>query len=319
MTDNNVNINFKKIDIYKNDEYLSIMNDADMFEKSSNSSHYKSLFCLKECTKGCCDIKSIKTAFDNISKYIVNTYDEILYHNNNKLCVLPKNHSGNCQYEINQIFTKNKTTDKLNLSISQCIYYTPGNDGYVFKNRASRTFPIMLSRNNEKLIKDKNTKLKCAIPIAEFSTPFMLATAYIDWMCYILHVSDISQFLHKKMLESHSVFYNIMKTEHKTFLENYFSVFKRRVFDDNNTICAITQNIIIMKNLADISRDNRIIIDNCDIQMGHIVSRNENTITIRGLNLVMMSRSGNRIIGEYSFIDDEWILMLKNIIEKFHL
>lgn len=69
--------------------------------------------------------------------------------------------------------------------------------------------------------------------------------------------------------------------------------------------------------MSDISRDNRVNIDNDDIQMGHIQSRNDMHYTIRGVNLVMMTREGNRIIGEDSFIENIWIEKLKKIVSCY--
>ena len=83
-----------------------------------------------------------------------------------------------------------------------------------------------------------------------------------------------------------------------------------------NTICAVKQNILTVSNFADTTRDNRIIIDQNDIQMGHILPRNNNEYTIRGTNLVMMTREGNRAVGENDYMDDTWILKDISILQN---
>jgi hypothetical protein len=182
-----------------------------------------------------------------------------------------------------------------------CIFQSPGNDQYIYKNRTSRLFPIPIPKSYERIINDKKNKLKCAIPLSDFTTPFMLATTYIDYMCYLLNVVDIHEHIlvNKKIID-------VMKTDHKDFIIEYFQKYNRILFDisTKNTVCAITRNIILTKDIADITRDNRIDIKQSDIQLGHIISRRDTLFTIRGLNIVMMSREGNRIIGEENYIEN---------------
>ena len=74
-----------------------------------------------------------------------------------------------------------------------------------------------------------------------------------------------------------------------------------------------------MKDISDPDRDNRVEINKNDVQMGHLVSRNNNEVTIRGLNLSVMTREGNRIIGEYSLFDSEWIKILEKIVLHYNM
>lgn len=77
------------------------------------------------------------------------------------------------------------------------IMESPGADDYVIKNRASRLFPIAISSFYEKKLRNKNVKLKAAIALKEFTTPFCLATAYLDWIVFILNVKDMSKYFKK--------------------------------------------------------------------------------------------------------------------------
>lgn len=142
----------------------------------------------------------------------------------------------------------------------------------------------------------------------------MIATAYIDWMCYILNVSDISE--HIKYQEN---YINLLKNDHRIFLENEYLKYGRKIFNtDNNILCAIKKNLITTKNISDESRDNRIDISVDDIQMGHVISKSDYYFATRGLNILMMTRDGNRILGEYNYLENEWIEQLKNIISHYY-
>jgi hypothetical protein len=310
------NERFEKIDLYSNEEYLSAISEAQEYENSEVMMYYKNTYCLNECLNNSSQtINNIKNSYDKIKPYIINSLDEIISKRQNMLCVLNKGHEGKCCYKVN-LFKKNDTTDKLNKSIKNCIFDTPGNDAIIFKNRSSRLFPIILTKKNERKIKEKidKKKLNCAIPLREYSTPFMIATAYIDWMCYILNVSDILE--HIKYQEN---YINLLKNDHRIFLENEYLKYGRKIFNtENNILCAIKKNLITTKNISDESRDNRIDISVDDIQMGHVISKSDYYFATRGLNILMMTRDGNRILGEYNYLENEWIEQLKNIISHYY-
>ena len=94
-----------------------------------------------------------------------------------------------------------------------------------------------------------------------------------------------------------------------------FNVFERKIFnEDGHSICVITHRLIEVNDVSDITRDNRTDISDTDIQLGHNCPRSEEYVSIRGENLLPMSRRGNLIIGERLFTEDIWINELKNII-----
>lgn len=276
------------------------------FEKSclkyENNSHYSNLMCLKETKYG---PKVQKSSYLDNSEKLRNR-DEL-----KKLCVLPKLHKGPCQYKLN-IFTSNKISQKLTKSINNKIYNTPGNDDYVFKNRSSRLFCNVLSKQEEKKIRDKKIKKKCAIPLCDASTPKLLAQAYLDWMTYIINIDGIDSILNKK----YSMFNDIFKMiqQNKIYLINEYN--NREVFDKNgHTMCVITKKKCNIEDFSDCERDNRNNIKDSDIQMGHNEPRNYNYVSIRGGNILPQSRRGNLIIGEKIFTKNEWIIELQNIVD----
>jgi hypothetical protein len=307
----------KKINIY-GEEYNKCQEIALEFENSENGKYYSSIMCLKDV--GGVAPKKIDTLrghFNRISPYISNSFEEVKSNQKKKKCVLPKGHKGSCSCTMD-IFCKTKTASKIIGKVDQSIYCTPGADDRVIKNRDSRLHPIAITKEDEKNIKEswtggvKEHKLKCSIPLKEKSTPFMLATAYVDYMTYIDSISDISEIINPE--SSHYKMCKSMLSKHKTFLVNYFKKNKREVFNQyGNTICAILGKELKTKNLADPHRDNRTEYDHNDIQMGHINSRCDNCYTIYGTNIVMMTRRGNLIIGEHSFIEDTWKLEHKSI------
>ena len=60
--------------------------------------------------------------------------------------------------------------------------------------------------------------------------------------------------------------------------------------------------------------------DRCNsraIQLGHCCPRSDREYTIRGFNIVVMTRDGNRIVGDYNFLEDGWITLLRRVVSFF--
>ena len=270
--------------------------------------HYHNIMCLKDTIHGpsADDNECLPYLKDVIT---LDSRDNLKYK-----CVLPKNHSGNCSHHFNKLFINNEHTKKLISSINLAIYTTPGNDDYVYKNRSSRLFKYALSASEEKKIRDKTIKKRCAIPLKDASTPILLAQAYIDWFTYIINVKDVNIHLNPNAPLYLSII--DMLNINKIHLTNVFS--NRTLFNElGQTICVITRNIVTFEDIADITRDNRQNIKDTDIQMGHNCPRNDSYVSIRGENLLPMSRRGNLIIGEKKFTDDAWIHELRAIISSY--
>ena len=288
--------------MYSNKYFLECIQKADSFKNSLMGKYYSQLLCLNEIS----NTKNYEEDYSRIKEHITDSYSEIMEYSKDKLCTLHKGHTGPCTFSPHlKLFANTKIHNK----ITSSIYNTPGNDDYVFKNRASRLFPIVLSDSAEKQIRNKNTKLKCAIPLKEHSTPFLLATAYVDFLVLIVNVKgiEINESDYSRVLESH-----------KTFLMGYYFNKSRKIFsDDGYTICPVTFHEFSVNDIADASRDSRFNPQNNDAQLGHIIPRNESQFTIFGTNILLMSRRGNLIIGEYSILSETWINELKGIIANY--
>ena len=301
--------------------YQSFINSINQFEKNE---HYLNLMCMNDTKNG---PKTNKKENDQYLNDVIklDSRDDL-----KKKCVLPKGHIGKCCTNLNCIFKENvkkdqnehhehdeqnkKTISKLLSSIELAIFQTPGNDDYVYKNRSQRLYHTVLDSTEEKKIRDKNIKKKCAIPLKDASTPILLVQAYLDWMTYMVNVKGMSGNLNVEA-SNYSSIMNMLSLN-KEHLKKVYS--NRKIFDDNgHSICVITKQIINMNDICDPLRDNRVNISDSDIQMGHNCPRSEMYVSIRGENLFPMSRRGNLIIGDRVFTEDEWINELKKIISSY--
>lgn len=227
-------------------------------------------------------------------------------------CVLPKGHPGKCCHHFNGIFKKTDIANKVKTKSDTAIYKTPGNDDIVFKNRASRLFGTVLSTREQKKIRDKQVKKSCAIPLQDASTPFHLLCAYLDYMVFIVNIKGI-----EKLLDTSAPHYETimnMLSIHKQHLIDGFA--PRKIFDDEGyTMCVITQVRSRLEDFCDPTRDMRTDCRDTDIQLGHVECRSDRVVSIRGENLLPMSRRGNLIIGEHNFMKNTWIEELTRLIQ----
>jgi hypothetical protein len=264
--------------------------------------YYSNVQCLKQTGTGV-QKKTFDSAFEKLKEVYPQCSTEEFgdLSSSRNLCVLPKNHTGACSSSIETSLFANKTL----CSKFDWIYTTPGNDDYIYKNRASRAFPIRIPDVLEKELKNKDVKLKCAIPLSQASTPFMMATAYLDYLTLIFNVRDI-EFLPNPRLDhlKHTI------SQHKIYLQEYYKARGRRIFNDEGfTVCPVRQ-IELKKEYfenSDIKNMN-------SIQLGHVLPQNEAQFTIRGSNVLFMTRRGNLMVGDSDFLDDEWITEMENTV-----
>lgn len=300
---------FNKFNKMEGTNYHSFNNSIKQFESNK---HYLNLMCFNDTKNG---PKENNTENNHYLTEVIKLEGR---DNLKKKCVLPKGHTGKCCANLNCLFKEKennkKVINKLISSIELAIFQTPGNDDYVYKNRSQRLFHTVLDSIEEKKIRDKNIKKKCAIPLKDASTPILMAQAYLDWMTYIVNVKDMSGCLNTDANGYESIMK--MLSLNKEHLEKVYS--NRQIFNqDGNSICVITKKIINMDDICDPERDNRVKISDSDIQMGHNYPRSELYVSIRGENLFPMSRRGNLIIGDRIFTENEWINELKQITSSY--
>ena len=130
-----------KFDLYNNPEYITANIESEMFEQTAEANYYKSCFCLQECGEYKIREHTLREHYKSIEPYLTNTFEDVLAQRKKQLCVLIKGHRGKCIDKAN-IFKQNDISEKLVKSIESCIYQTPGNDDYIYKNRSPRLHPI---------------------------------------------------------------------------------------------------------------------------------------------------------------------------------
>lgn len=288
------------------DEYTNFEKSIETFE---NNSHYSSIMCFKNTIYG--------PSHDNTKDVFMASVKKMSGRTDLKYkCVLPLGHLGKCCHKFSTLFKKNSFTKKLLSSIDSAIYNTPGNDDYVYKNRSSRLYENVISSIQEKSIRDKKEKKKCAIPLKDASSPILLAQAYLDWMTFIVNIADVGEHLNVVEDENKSIL--LMLTKNKEHLISVYASFNRDIFDkQGNSMCVITRSAIKLADVSDPTRDNRVNICDKDIQLGHNHPRTEKYVSIRGENLLPMSRRGNLVIGERVFTENVWIEELQSIVHPY--
>jgi len=343
-------LSFPKFDLFQQPEYLRAQAHAAEYATSPHVvNHYRRYLCLQPIpeTSKTTHRATIETAFKHIEPFITNTLDEITGKIENKLCILPKGHSGKCMSKChNNLFKRDATaaaaaaSTRFGTKIDQAIYTTPGNDGIIYKNRHDRGFPIVVSSANERLIKEYEralaaaaaagtvSKRSCAIPLCERSTPLMMATAYIDFMSELLNIRGIDEYLtpDENLSAQEKEMIAFLQNTHKQFLDTFYRGYNRRIFTatchgdgtgetGGFTRCAVRRYTFAPRDFVDTTRDSRFDISQNDIQIGHIVSRSDSEYTIRGLNVLFMSRRGNLIIGEENYLEEGWRDTLRGCLE----
>ena len=304
--------------------------EKDAQEKENQLKHFYENFCLKKINRNSVLPRTIQKSYSLIENKILTLENDLLKKNLKKLCVLEKNHKGKCISDTNifeYLFQKDEISD-LSMNIQNlnsdanltyekiikilknkfdlCVFSTPGNDDYIFKNRSNRLFPIALSKIQERKIRDTEKELKCAIPLCEHTTPFGLASAFIDLLTFTISIKDIEIYLNKS-----TKLYQILM-QHKINLENYWKKYNIKIFNNGYLIKPLKKNneliSIINFKVDKYERNNK------DIEMGHATPRKDGILNIRGFNLLFMTRRENLILGDNELRETLWKDDLKNYL-----
>jgi len=306
MSDQQREVQEEKYNLFGSEQYLLCQQDKAVWEEE-HTGYYKDIICCKPLANK--PSETTLNAFSKISQFCTNSYEEVVAKQESKLCVLPKGHPGKCCKNPHmKMFTSGGLSNKFDTGI----YSTPGNDGIIFKNRHDRLFPIAIPDNVERKIRDSNTKLSCAIPLKDASCPLMLASAYIDYLVFVVNVRDISTI---KAEHSYWDMYADVLKIHTETLKKYFEEKNRRQFNDEGfTVCSATGYEF---KVTDFIRDSRVANQETDTQLGHCLSRKDTRYTIRGFNISLMTREGNRLVGDYDFFDETWVNRLRAVVSRF--
>jgi hypothetical protein len=292
-----------KFNIYDSTEYNSCQEEARVWEET-HGPYYKGVMCLKPLDGGCTK-KTIEEAHAKIEPFISNTLEEVMEKKQSPLCVLPQNHHGKCVCNYNTLFTHKSFQNSL-----AWIGTTEGDDGYVYKNRANRTFPIAIPDSIEKQIKNKANKLSCAIPLKNATTNLMTATAALDYAVMHYFIKDADTVVNKGFVDKFGDSLAPFFQAHRQALSAHYATIQKRAFDDEgHTICPVLHEKINIEHVFDSDRCNP-----NGIQLGHVQPRSNERFTIRGMNLLIMTRTGNRLVGEHDFTGNEWLRILQQTV-----
>ena len=294
-----------KFNLYDNDEYNQCKEDAQRWENQYGS-YYKSIMCCHEVEGGCTN-KTIEEAHEKIKPHICNSLEEVMSHKQKPICVLPIGHQGKCCSSLNALFTNKQFQNSM-----AWIWSTEGDDSFIYKNRASRLFPIAIPDSFEKKIKNKDYRLSCAIPIKNATTPLMAAAA--TWDYAVLHCSIDPQdhnFINKDFFAKYNL--GAAFQRHKDKMVTVYAEQNKTLFDiQGYTICPVIGQRIGIQHVLNPDRCNPL-----GIQLGHVLPRSNTRHTIRGFNLVLMTRTGNRLVGEHDFNSQDWLEILRSTV-AFH-
>ena len=307
------------IQILRNAQYRGAHDAAETWESNPlMGGYYSSIICAKSIKTRQNSDASIASAYESLKPHLQDddeTLDSIKAVVKHPICVLKPGHSGSCSCSPHVKLFAN-LHKSISGKIETSIYSTPGNDDFVYKNRSNRLFPIALSGAQESQIRDKEKKLKCAIPLCDATTPLMQAGAYIDWVTQYINIPEIRTAIQTTVRDNRELsdFVDVLD-RHKTVLYDYFKASNRRIFNSaGNTICPVNGHEIRLEDLE--SRDDsRTRPRPTDVQLGHCIPRSDREFTIRGFNVCMMTRDGNRIVGDVPFCSDEWLDKLIAIIK----
>jgi len=289
-------VKMNKISLFAHPSVVSCTTHAAAWA-SSELPHYTNLMCMKPV--GNVTLPPIHAAHEHMSTWTTESIEDVTKQQQ-YCCVLPKGHTGGCDYDPADKIFRNKTV----ACKFDWLFSTPGDDDYIYKNRATRLFPYKVPDNLQSQWRDKSIKRKCAIPLKEGSTPEMMAAAWLDYFALMISVEGIDDelkgYTHLSALRE-------MAAAHKVELTRHYEMLGKKLFDGKGfSICPVMGTRL---NVAQIANP-----DLCDlnaIQLGHVVPRNDEQYTIRGKNILMMTRRGNLLVGDCSFLDDTWISQME--------
>lgn len=268
---------------------ISLVNQPELVEAKRDHDewlknvypYYSHSFCLKCIPGSGCRTRTVETSLSKIKGYISDEANA--FTNEEYLCVLPKGHSGRCRSNYN---SPCKVTKKK----LEYIQTTEGAAGPL-KNRMSRLFPVRFSKETAKYMKAHKV-YGAAIPIENASTPEGVATCLIDIYTYLQKVKG--EFVHPH------------------FELNWFRLRARYplISRDDTLVCPVTGEPITMDMIAKNARENE-----TGVQIGHLNCRSERSFTIRGMNIFLMTRRGNRLVGEERFDSPHFRQRLRRVAD----
>jgi len=266
--------------MFVTEDFKSAVAEAETFQKESI---YSESMCLKP-VKGGVGFKTFEVALNETKEYMsdedVASYRNFYKTYSSPVCVLPKGHSGKCCCSYGKFFTA-----KFAKKIKDCDT-TPGDDDILFKNRASRIFPIQVNKNHYTVLNAKHTwkakgiKMKAAIPVEFGGTNFTIATAHFDFAAILLLQKGIEHKLPEDV--------EFMLLERAQDIIDEFRAQDIDIVDKNGQLCCPVLGCTIEPDWYETDDKNP-----NQIQFGHVQPIRSDKYMTRGGNVVPITRNGN--------------------------
>ena len=271
--------------MFVTDEIRQAVAEAEAFQVSSV---YKDLMCLK-VTNGGVKQDTFSKALAEINKFLasddsgfyLNFYQK---HSQSPLCSMPKGHPGACSSSYAKYFA-----DQFANKIKDCDT-TPGDDDILFKNRARRYFPVLVTKSQYTVLNAKhrwkanNVKLKAAIPAENAGTAFTVATAHFDFAAILMLQKGIETKGLPKEIE-------VALRSRAAEVVAAFASMGVYITDKNGNLCDAVLGITIEPEWYSVE-DHR---DPNQIQFGHVFPLTSSKFMTRGMNVIPITRRGNLI------------------------
>tara|TARA_B100001778_G_C18578268_1_gene626102 strand:- start:923 stop:1804 length:882 start_codon:yes stop_codon:yes gene_type:complete len=265
------------------EELRSAITEARQFEENEK---YNDSVCMKECSGGVKE-STFNKSLENIAEYA--SEDDIAFYKfvyslfSKPKCCLPKGHKGKCKSSYTSYFAKAFAN-----KIKDCDT-TPGDDDILFKNRARRTYPVQVTKENYTKLnakykwKGNNVKLKAGTPVENGGTPYTIATAHFDFAAILMLQKDIEHNLPEDVEEK-------LKVRAKEIVKE-FEDQQIYIVGKDGYLCDPVLGLTIEANWYNID-DKR---DPNQIQFGHVNPLKSNKYMTRGGNVLPITRRGNLI------------------------
>ena len=223
------------------------------------------------------------------------------------VCCLPNGHAGRCEKNYTKYFM-----ERYSVKLGDCLQ-APGADDIIFKNRTRRTYAVIVERAQESIIRQQyemksKAKTKAAIPSEQASSPFLCATAALDFAGLLTLQYDPTGVYSKNKLDPRTM--EAIKEHGKKLIKAYKENYSMHIVDGDGFLC---DPFTLKKHLPEYwtSVDRK---SPHQIQFGHIAPIRANKFMTRGMNVFPLTRETNIRQGDRSF--SEFFLEIIEIAAK---
>tara|TARA_A100001515_G_scaffold98109_1_gene78997 strand:- start:977 stop:1906 length:930 start_codon:yes stop_codon:yes gene_type:complete len=275
-----------------------------------NNLDYSEILCGKVLSNTSIKFEPFEESLNRCKPYGMSDEDIPFYmnlyeQNSRARCCLPKGHSGKCVKSYEKYFGK-----RFQSKLADC-HQAPGADDIIFKNRTNRSFPLILDKDNETIIRDRfklkqKVKLKAAIPSKQASTPLLAATACFDMAALLTHQYDPNDEVFSKRNELDDFCIQKLKEHADRLNKQYKMQYNIDIFDREGYLC---DPLTLQKFMPEYwtTKDKK---SSNQIQFCHVYPVRSDKFMTRGMNILPMTRRTNMQQG-----DEPFPIFIDNLIE----